>query len=1084
MIIKAIFLIALLPIFAKCTNEDFQDDPEDCEKDFRCIIKYMEFQIPDQEMQINNMKIKLTDLIIYGFDIEHIKFSYFPEEEKVSNSIIVKVQINNGHANGTINIPNLVKIKAHATITNLTIELPLEFIKGDDGLIENVTIIEDSFYSQLDNFTISVSGLLTSLIRPIIPSIEKAGLDFVNNETVLYSILNPLIEEYGGKLFAQINTYIRSEINDPEDINIPISNINKLIPLIKSPVIDLLRYFLNDLVGDASNPLNFNNLINRFMGESALLKLTTIGQKFGFNVPIVISALIPESQTTIDFIIKEISIDGINTWKDLSFLTPDPSSQFILDSHANLGNLQINVSTVINFTAVDFNTSDVSIYSQDFDLYLELVDNTIDIDIQIAAVKGASSNFTNAQYRNFDCLSKLIDNKETGVTKLLLNTTFKRFDYDTKGVLDGFIFNTVSFILNFFIQNNLELVPKFLNGFIYEFLLSTVVKNEVSNKTCPMVQDPPIKEIDIPITAGCFGGAVFISIIFAIVVVVLTKQINEKQEKLADVDNVEERSFSGCQLFFRTDEKASLMMHPAIPLWARLLVPLMLFANIALFISSNSGLGAAVFLKLLFGKSPKVSLPSMFNFGLINSITEMWQAKSYFLSILIGVLSCLWPYTKLVMMVIIWMLPSTVLKVHIRSRILRVLDELGKWSLLDSYVMTLMLIAFHIKLDFPIVNTKDIHYPTFIAIWVYPGYGFITLILGTLMSLAASHIICIMNRMAKKYNKEEKVSTTKKAVYKTQHWALNLLIVIFLLIGLSFFTYGMLAKSSSFDFAGLAGWLIDILDKPTKKAYSIIDLGLGIPDAAEFPNSFGVRITQFIFFIVTVVVPYIHMIFMFFLLFVPMTKKVLLKFYYFCETLYAWSCLDVFIISILATVLEIGQLTSFLVADKCDFIQPIIEDYFSDEYLVKGHEKCFVVITRVLPGAYYLIVATLFHTMATIWINIKTRKLSKDEESTHEVMNEGETNFNDDQDIEEMEDIESHSPYVSNTDLKGQQKLTHKNSLMNSLKGNSIIDEITNESSTNITSDKENPSKPNTKDEESAYISDSISRINESSEKT
>ena len=122
--------------------------------------------------------------------------------------------------------------------------------------------------------------------------------------------------------------------------------------------------------------------------------------------------------------------------------------------------------------------------------------------------------------------------------------------------------------------------------------------------------------------------------------------------------------------------------------------------------------------------------------------------------------------------------------------------------------------------------------------------------------------------------------------------------------------------------------------------------------------------------------------------------------------------------------------------------------------------------------------------MATIWINIKTRKLSKDEESTHEVMNEGETNFNDDQDIEEMEDIESHSPYVSNTDLKGQQKLTHKNSSMNSLKGNSIIDEITNESSTNITSDKENQSKPNTKDEESAYISDSISRINESSEKT
>lgn len=1029
---KILFLLTLLPLLTKGIEEN-STISENCGKDFKCIIKHMEFTIPDQEVQIDKMKIKLSKMVIYDFDINYLNLSYFPEETQASNSIILRLQIIDVKMNGTIDVPSLLisKVQLKAVLTNLTAEIPLDFIKGSDDLMENVTIIEDSFYTNLDNFTITARGGSSFIIKPILPVIEKAAIGFINNETILYSLLNPLIEEYGGKLFEMINSYIRSEVNGPDEISIPLRNIQDLIPVIQSPIVDLLRYLLNDIVADPTNPLNINNLVNRFMGDTPGVRLTSLGKQFGFKVPIVISALIPESQTTVNFLIKELTVFGLNTWTDLSFLNPDSSSKFILDSHANLGNLKINVSTLLNFSTVDLNTSAVSHLSQDFDLYLELVDNTLDLDFQLAAIKGAGSNYTNAQYTNFDCLSKLIDDGETGVTKLLLNTTFKVFDYDTKGVLDGFIFNLVSFILDFFLRNNLDLVPKFLNGLIYEFLVQKELKGEITNKTCPYLHDEPIKEIDKPITIGCFSGAVFIALVMALIVALMTKKIRKNQQKMEDIDNEQDKekpsTYTG---FFRTDEEASLMMHPAIPLWARLLVPLLIFTNIALFISSNSGLGAGVFLKLLVGKDTKISLPSLFNFGLINSITEMWAAKSYFLSILICVLSCVWPYTKLVIMAIVWMLPTTVLKVHIRSRILRVLDELGKWSLLDSYVMTLMLIAFHIKLNFPIVNTRDIHNPTYLNIWVYPGYGFITLILGTLMSLALSHIICIINRKAKKYNKEEKVSAIKKGVYITQHWALNCLLVIILIFALALFTLGILIKSSSFDFAGLAGWFIDLLDKPTKKAYSVIDLGIGIPDAAEFPNSFGVRITQVIFFIVTVVVPYIHMIALFFLLFLPMTKKVLLHFYYVCETLYAWSCIDVFIISILATVLEIGQLTQFLVADKCDFIEPIIQNYFSEEYLVKGHEKCFVVITRVLPGSYFLIGATLLHTMATIWINIKARKLSKDEESSHEPK-ENETNFNEDPEGE-MEDIESNSPYESNADLETKKSKESQTDLMKS----------------------------------------------------
>lgn len=1092
---KVLILLAILPIITKCLDTKHPDQGDtsiECGKDIKCILKQMQFEIPDTKISLNGSTIYISDMVLYGIDIKYLNFSYYPDENKIGDSIMLKLQIMGANFNGSIKAPKLLilKTKAHASLTNLTIELPLEFIKGSDKLMENVTIIRDAFYSHLNYMNVTAKGGSALIFKPFIPLLTKTVSNLINNNTQLYSLLNPIVEKYGSELFEKINVYLRSEVNSPEEIEIPIKNPKTLMPIIKSPIIDFLRFALNDLVADPSNPLNFNNLIYRFMGTDPGLKLTSLGKEFGFAVPIIISGDIPNSSTTIDFAIKEISIDGFDTWKDLSFLNPDPSSPYILDTHTELGNLRINISTTINFTSIDLNTTEESHYSQDLDLYVELVDNTLDFDIQIAAPEGAGSNYTSAQLLDFGCIASLLNQKETGITKLLLNTTFQRFDYDTKGVLDGFIFDTISFILDFFITNNLDLVPKFLNGFIYELLLQTALKNQIQTdtSTCPNLKDPPYSDIDLTATGACFGSAFLIGLLFLIVVIVMTKKMRKRKEKSAKLDEatnaVTIKEPSKWHQFWRTDDEASLMMHPAIPFWLRLIIPFLIFGNIALFISSNTGLGASVFLKLVISKSRTIAMPSMFDFGLINSVTEMWHSKSYFLSVLIFVLSCLWPYTKLAIMIIVWILPAQILKVHIRSRILRVLDEMGKWSLLDSYVMILMLIAFHISLSFPIVNTRDIHEPIFLHVWVFPAYGFITLIIGTLLSLALSHIICAINRKAKRWNKEVKVSTARKAVFKTQHWALNVLLVFLLVLALCAFTFGIFIKSSSFDFVGLAGWFIDLLDKPTISAYSVIDLGIGIPDCAEFPNSFAVRLTQIVFFLVTIIIPYIHMFALFFLLFLPMTKKRLLSFYYTCETLYAWSCLDVFIISILAAVLEIGQFAFFLVADKCDPIEPIIKQYFSQENYVKGHEKCFEVITRVLPGSYFLVGAAVCHTIVTIWINIKARKLSRDEEETsNENLNEGETNLNDADEEHEMDDIESVSPYVNNIDLgdnnnnnnNTSSKVTKSlpkirdslNSSKYSLSNYDIMNDLVKDSSVNVVSDVAEPKSEPTEHDES-----------------
>jgi uncharacterized paraquat-inducible protein A len=67
----------------------------------------------------------------------------------------------------------------------------------------------------------------------------------------------------------------------------------------------------------------------------------------------------------------------------------------------------------------------------------------------------------------------------------------------------------------------------------------------------------------------------------------------------------------------------------------------------------------------------------------------MWDAKVYALATLIAFFSGLWSYIKLVTMLLCWSIPPGLLSISYRQTSLVVLDVLGKWSLIDSFVMIL-----------------------------------------------------------------------------------------------------------------------------------------------------------------------------------------------------------------------------------------------------------------------------------------------------------------------------------------------------------------------------------------------------------
>ena len=137
--------------------------------------------------------------------------------------------------------------------------------------------------------------------------------------------------------------------------------------------------------------------------------------------------------------------------------------------------------------------------------------------------------------------------------------------------------------------------------------------------------------------------------------------------------------------FFK-DHDIALAEHPRVPLSARIAVPIILYATVGLFAFSNASIGAKVTAGVdMFDHH--LFETSLFDFSLVNTITDMSKAGVYPLSVLVCIWSGFWPYLKCLLMLAAWFIPPRSLSPAHRRRLLISLDILGKWALLGkSYI--------------------------------------------------------------------------------------------------------------------------------------------------------------------------------------------------------------------------------------------------------------------------------------------------------------------------------------------------------------------------------------------------------------
>jgi hypothetical protein len=438
-----------------------------------------------------------------------------------------------------------------------------------------------------------------------------------------------------------------------------------------------------------------------------------------------------------------------------------------------------------------------------------------------------------------------------------------------------------------------------------------------------------------------------------------------------------------------------LLLENAVPMLVRHVFPIVVIGTIFLLLASNLSVGASVDIVISSESNQTISLPSLFAFSLGNTVREMYKAGIYALMFLVVIFSGVWPYVKLVLMLFGWFAPTRVLDIWQRGRMLFLLDSLGKFSLVDTFVLVLMMVSFRFHLVLDKFMTLDV--------FVNPSFGFYGFLLATTLSLIAGHVILYFHRQSLVHIKPLDGAKESLSQHEFQDrysdsqtqmtWLFSVLIVVVMILAIVFLSIGMVKKSFIFEVGGLAGML---LGDDRRKTYSLLTLGSSLPQSVQDPSSLGITCLQTAYYFYSLIMPFTCLAALGLLFLMPMTLPCQQRMMAVAEIANAWSAVEVFALSIIASLFEISTFASFLVGHKCDLINEFLANHFADEF---DDDTCYTVKSSVASNVWYLICGALLNSL-TVSFLLKV---------AHRALNERLERHGDlDKDILAHDDVASH----------------------------------------------------------------------------
>ena len=166
-----------------------------------------------------------------------------------------------------------------------------------------------------------------------------------------------------------------------------------------------------------------------------------------------------------------------------------------------------------------------------------------------------------------------------------------------------------------------------------------------------------------------------------------------------------------------------------------------------------------------------------------------------------------------------------------------------------------------------------------------------------------------------------------------------------------FLIYGLFGISFSFEFGGLLAKILRFVEpSEVSSSHSIVSIIL----ASGKSGDIGAKCVQAFLMVMTVVFPFLHVLLLAILWFIPLTLRHQKLLYMLQEMCAAWVSIDVFLLSIVSGVLQISKFTEWMVGKNCPR---------------KLH--CFAVDSSFEPDAWAVFVAVLLWYSIDYLINKK-----------------------------------------------------------------------------------------------------------------
>ncbi|KAH3757242.1 hypothetical protein Pelo_10972 [Pelomyxa schiedti] len=835
-------------------------------------------------------------------------------------------------------------VSANTTACGANFMVPHLIFYGNSTLVDDLNGMENET-------TVAIASALDSVLCSVITQLVN------DNITQVLLAADALISQYANVVDPIIS--VPPVLAGSDDVS-------------TVALVNAVAYFGTDFIG----PVGLNNGFSAVTGGSGVINIDLT------NTTEIAMLEIP-NLGTISVGLESVTISGLDNWSQLDVFLPSDVYSLLSSIGSSLLSANITIST--NFTTP---AQGLGVIYDPLWLYLEWVAGFEASGTQIISIlqldmhTTTAYNFTNAQCLNTGCIISLVEWASTALSSINVTLSSLRAGVGagSHGALEEDLQKAANCIASAFSSAISYSLPSLIHG-ISALPLVEAANNILSalglNSSCEYIPDetPECEVVDIPEIAWCTAVSLILYAIFGIGVITVYCVNKRKSEHL----HIQSEHSSQSQTSslsaakhpsspnlpdYGENRQPCLFFCTHIPLWWRVVFPLLICLNVTFYLIFTVAHDAAVHISVITGTGRWVHFPPMYN-----DENSMWIDGGWAVSMLIILCSHFWNYLVLLLDIAAWMLPTKILSENRRGYLLYFLAFSSTWCFMDTYIEALMFVVMRYHFTTPVYDpsTFTITSPVAFDISMAPLYGHPTYILGcvatiilTLFALQGHQHVLAKRKPSNSLGVNGKVMPP---VLMCQQISLSSRLRVALSAGMSFslvvgtllLAYGLFSELFSLEVTGAAAWLSTksgVSEANLTAHFSVAgfvdSLYSGMSGAEDY--KFSVRLLQWALWIFVVCLPFIAAVLMGILWVVPLKYVALDIFTFITEITFYSSATVVFLFTLLASLWELKPQVQAIVADPCSSFNSLLELYFGD--LLNGDNTCFDVVPHYKVGCW------------------------------------------------------------------------------------------------------------------------------------